>query len=253
MDIGKSFTYITEDEKWVSKLGVGALISMIPFVNFALFGYQVQIARNVWQGEERPLPTWDEFGKLFMDGLRFMTAMIVYMLPVFLIYSVIMGAAFIFAFSADAAAYDPSSSGSIDPFMGIPFALMMLSMICIMPYSFVLYGLVPLFLIQIARRNSVKACFDFREMWALLKAQPVNYIIMIAILFGLYIVVSVALMPFYVVSFLIPCIGFLIMMLAYGVILMLLSVVSGHLEGQFILEGEEPNLLNGSGIEKQPI
>lgn len=251
MDIGKSFTYITEDEKWVSKLGVGALISMIPFANFALFGYQVQIARNVWHGEERPLPTWDEFGKLFIDGLRFIAAMIVYMLPVFLIYSVIMGAAFIFAFSADAAAYDPSSSGSIDPFMGIPFALMMLSMMCMVPYSFLLYGMVPLFLIQIARRNSVKSCFDFREMWALLKAQPVNYIIMIAILFGLFFVTYVALIPFYFISFLIPCIGFLIMMLAYGGILMLLSVVAGHLEGQFILEGEDP--LSLSGIKKQPI
>lgn len=244
MDIGKAFAYITEDEKWVSKLGIGAVISAIPFVNFAIFGYQVQIARNVRQGEKRPLPNWDEFGKLFLDGLRFFAAMFIYLLPVFLIYSVIMGAVFIFAFAADPATYDPSSSGGMDPFLGLPFMMMGLSMMCIMPYSFLIYGLIPMFVIQIARRGSVKACFDFREMWALLRAQPVNYLIILAILFGLYMVISMALMPFYIISFLIPCIGFLVMMFAYGVIFTLISVVSGHLEGQFILEGDGSSKLN---------
>lgn len=251
MDIGKAFTFIAEDEKWVSKLGIGTVISAIPFVNFAIFGYQVQIARNVWQGEKRPLPTWNEFGKMFLDGLRFIAALFVYLLPVFLIYAVIMGAVFAFALSADTATYDPGSGGSMDPFFGLPFMIMGLSMMCIMPYTFLIYGLAPMFLIQIARRGSVKACFDFREMWALLRAQPVNYLIILAILFGLYMVISMALMPFYMIAIFIPCIGFVVMMLAYGVIFTLVSVVAGHLEGQFILEGVDSISLGG--IEKDPI
>lgn len=251
MDIGKAFTYISEDEKWMSKLGVGAVISAIPFVNIAIFGYQVHIARNVWHGEKRPLPTWDEFGKMFLDGLRFMVAMFIYLLPVFFIYFIVMGATFAFAFSADPATYDPSSSGSMDPFFGLPFMVMGLSMLCIMPYSFLIYALVPMLLIQIARRGSIKACFDIREMWTLLRAQPVNYLIILAILFGLYMVISMALMPFYIISFLIPCIGFLVMMFAYGVIFTLISVVAGQLEGQFILEGDDSISLDS--IEKAPI
>lgn len=251
MDIGKAFTYITEDEKWVSKLGIGAVLSVIPFINFAVFGYHAQIARNVWHGEKRPLPTWDEFGKFFIDGLRFIAVSIIYMLPVFLVYGIITGVMVAFAFSADPATYDPNSSGSMDPFFGIPFVLMSFSMMCIMPYTFLLYAMYPMFLIQIARRDSVKSCFDFREMWTLLRAQPVNYLIILAILFGLSMVISMVLMPFYFIAFLIPCIGFLVMMFAYGVMLTLISVVAGHLEGQFILEGDDSIAL--SGIEKEPI
>ncbi len=108
-----------------------------------------------------------------------------------------------------------------------------------------------MFFIQIARRGSVKSCFDFREMWALLRAQPANYLILIAITFGLYMVISMALMPVYFVAIFIPCIGMIITMLLSGAITILVGAVSGHLQGQFILEGDDPLAL--SGIEKEPI
>ena len=250
MDIGKAFTYITEDEKWVSKLGIGALLGMVPIVNLSVFGYHAQIARNVWHGEERPLPTWDDFGKFFVDGLRFMAAMIVYMLPVFLVYGIIMAATFAFAVSADSATYTHSSS-SLDPSSGVLILMMSLSMMCIMPYTILLYVLYPMFFIQIARRESVKSCFNFKEMWALFRAQPVNYLIVLAISFGLYMVISMVLMPVYLISILIPCIGFIVAMLVSGAVIILVSAVSGHLEGQFILAGEDPIAL--SAQEKEPM
>jgi hypothetical protein len=248
MDIGKAFTYITEDENWVSKLGIGALLGMVPIVNFSVVGYQVQIARNVWQEKERPLPAWDDFGKFFVDGLRFTAIMIIYMLPVFIIYGVIMGTVFASALSTDPTTFDPSS-GSFDPSSGLPFVMIGLSMMCIMPYSFLIYALYPMFFIQIARRQSVKSCFDFKEMWALFRAQPVNYLIVMAITFGLYMVISIALMPIYFIGILIPCFGFIITMLASGAVIVLVSAVSGHLEGQFILEGDNLTPLNNKEID----
>lgn len=250
MDIGKSFAYIAEDEKWLEKIGVGALIGMVPIVNFAAFGYQVQIARNVWHGEERPLPTWDDFSKFLVDGLRIVAAMLVYMLPMFLIYGILMGGIFAFAFSMDPAAYDPSQGGG-DPFAGMMIVMISLSMMCIMPYILLIWVLYPMFFIQVARHGSVKSCFDFREMWSLLRVQPVNYLIVIAITFGLYMVISMALMPVYLVAAFIPCIGFIITMMISGAITILVGAVAGHLEGQFILKGDDPIAL--SGIEKEPI
>lgn len=250
MDIGQSFAYITEDEKWVQKLGVGALIGIIPIANFAAFGYQVQIARNVWRGEERPLPTWDDFSKFFVDGLRIIAAMFVYMLPLFLVYGLIMGGIFTYAFTVDPAVMN-SSSGSTDPFFGTMMIVMSLSMLCIMPYILLIWILYPMFFMQIARRGSVKACFDIREMWTLVRAQPVNYLIVIAITFGLYMVISMVLTPVYIVAMFIPCIGFIFTMMLSGMITILVGAVSGHLEGQFILLGDDLTALRG--IEKEPI
>lgn len=249
MDIGQSFAYIAEDEKWVQKLGVGALIGMIPIANFAALGYQIQISRNVWQGEERPLPTWDDFGKFFVDGLRIMAAMLVYMLPLFLIYGLIMGGIFAYAFTADPATFN--SSGAGDPFFGSMMIMMSLSMLCITPYMLLIWILYPMFFIQIARRGSVKACFDFREMWSLLRTQPVNYLIVVAIMFGLYMVLSMVLTPVYIVAIFIPCIGFIFTMILSGGVMILVGAVAGHLEGQFILQGVDPTAL--SGIEKEPM
>jgi hypothetical protein len=237
MDIGKAFTYITEDEKWVEKLGVGALISFIPFANFAVFGYQVQIARNVWRGEKRPLPTWDEFGKLFVDGLRIMGAMMVYMLPMILIYSVMMIGIVAFSIMAESGAYAPTAGGN-DEFMGMMIFIMSSSMLCLMPYILLVWLLYPLFFIQIARHGSIKSCFALRDMWATLIAQPANYLLIVGVIFGIYIAISIVTMPIYLVAMFIPCIGFLIVMLITGGMTILVGAVSGHLEGQFMLEGD---------------
>lgn len=234
MDVGKSFSYISEDDQWVKKLGIGALIGMIPILNFAAMGYQVQIARNVVQGEERPLPAWDEFGQIFMDGLRVVAAMMLYVLPLMLIYGCLAGAVVAFSLSLDSGALDPAAMTG-ETFPAVIITMFSLSMLCLMPYSLILWGLYPLFFIQIARRESVKACFDFREMIALLRSQPVDYLIVLAITFGLYMAVGLVLTPIFLVAAFIPCIGFLITMLLSGAVTMLVGAVAGHLEGQFIM------------------
>jgi len=42
MDIAKSLTYITEDERWISKLGIALVMSILSFLIvpiFLLYGY----------------------------------------------------------------------------------------------------------------------------------------------------------------------------------------------------------------------
>jgi MFS family permease len=90
MDIGKSFTFVFEDEEWVSKLLIAAVISLItPFLlgipYLLLGGYTVQLVRNVRRGEARPLPTWDNLGDKFREGLLLFIAVLVYSLPILII------------------------------------------------------------------------------------------------------------------------------------------------------------------------
>jgi hypothetical protein len=86
MDIGRAFGYVFEDERWISKLLLGAVITLIPiFGVLALSGYVVAVARNVLAGRERPLPEWDDLGQNFADGLMVWLANLVYSIPLIIL------------------------------------------------------------------------------------------------------------------------------------------------------------------------
>ena len=230
MDFEKAFTYISEDEAWLKKLLVGAILGAVPFVNFAIFGYQAQIARNVAAGEKRPLPDWGDFGQFFMDGLRLMGAFFVYSLPMILLVFIAAGSMIIFAGSANQGydAYGDPASPAFFLIFGLMFA-------CLMPYMFLLYALWPMFGIQIAREGTIGSCFRLSEMWRLIRAQIVNYLLILALLFGLYMVMTFIMLPAYLLMF-IPCLGYIAYMVIYGGMMMLVMLVIGHLQGQFISE-----------------
>ena len=238
MDIGKAFGFIGEDENWVNKLGLGAIFAAIPFINFAVFGYQIQVARNVAAGEERPLPTWDDFGKYFLDGLRMIVPVVVLLLPIICLYFAAFIGFFAYIESGDPAVMANRYSGS-EPPMEI-FAMMAIMFTCVMPYSLFTYFVMPMFGIQIARKGTVASCFQVSEMWQLFRSQVGNYILIVLIMFGLYIGAAFVIMPVGLVLSFIPCIGTILYMFLYGAIILLTMVVTGHMQGQFIKASETP-------------
>ncbi|MFO7682373.1 MAG: hypothetical protein R6X34_20220, partial [Chloroflexota bacterium] len=61
MDIAKGLTYVTQDERWVTKLLIALVVTFFSFLFFPIFfliGYAVAITRNVKDGVEKPLPEW---------------------------------------------------------------------------------------------------------------------------------------------------------------------------------------------------
>jgi hypothetical protein len=97
MDIGKSFTFVFEDEEWITKiliaagiLLVGTLffwVLLIPLiVAYALVaGYSVEITRRVIRGDLQVLPDWDNWGEYLADGLKAFVIVIVYALPAIIV------------------------------------------------------------------------------------------------------------------------------------------------------------------------
>ena len=86
MDIGKAFSYVFDDERWVTKVLLGGLIMLVPILNFATFGYMLKTARNVAYGNPQPLPEWnDDFGDTFMRGLYAIVINLVYFIPYILV------------------------------------------------------------------------------------------------------------------------------------------------------------------------
>jgi hypothetical protein len=161
MDIGKAFSYIFEDERWISKVLIGGLVLLVPILNFAVFGYVLKIAQNVAQGNPRPLPEWGgELGDHFMRGLYWVVIQLVYLLPAILLY-VLFACVLV---GVGSAASDRSDGGA-----GALGALG----VCLLPLIFLvaLAGAVLAYagIARFAATNALSEAFKFAEVVALVR------------------------------------------------------------------------------------
>jgi len=166
MDIGRSFTYMFEDQDWIKKILIGGVLLFIPIVNFVVIGYFMEALRNTAEGRELPLPEWDDFGGKFMKGLMSAIAGFLYALPIMLLMGVILGVTAVIAGSLDSDAAETVSA--ICPLIGncLSFVYMILVML-----------ILPAGVIQYALTEQFGAFFRFGNMIAFIKANVGGYII----------------------------------------------------------------------------
>ncbi|HEX5692874.1 MAG TPA: DUF4013 domain-containing protein, partial [Roseiflexaceae bacterium] len=158
MDIGKAFSYVFEDERWISKVLIGGLILIVPILNFAAFGYLVKIAQNVAQRNPRPLPEWSgQLGDHFMRGLNVFVIYLVYLLPVFILEGL-----FFCVTGGLASRVDAGSDAS-----GAAFGLLG---VCLFPLilllALVLFVLIFAAIARYAATNTLSEAFKFGEIIA---------------------------------------------------------------------------------------
>ncbi len=128
MDLGRAFGFVTEDEQWLNVILIGGLLMIIPIVGqIALIGFMLETARNVAQGNPRPLPRWNNFGDKFMMGLYGLVISIFYALPIVLLAFIMV----CITLSGAAAATESEAAGGL-------FAVLAT---CLIPLM-ILFGLV---------------------------------------------------------------------------------------------------------------
>ena len=66
-----------QDKEWVKKIGLGGLIGLIPIFNLSLLGYLLEWILSSSE-EDAVLPEWNEWGKLFANGLIVFLIIIAY-------------------------------------------------------------------------------------------------------------------------------------------------------------------------------
>lgn len=86
MDFVRAIKFPLDDENWITKVVVGALLNLIPIFGI---GYTVGVARNVVHGKARPLPGTEDLGQVITDGIMASIAAVVYALPVLLVGCVV--------------------------------------------------------------------------------------------------------------------------------------------------------------------
>jgi hypothetical protein len=226
MDIGKSFSYPFEDKQWVSKVGLGAVISLVPILNFAMTGYMIQIVRNLMDNAEEPLPNWDDLGKKFMDGLMLVLAGFVYALPVIVLSCLPLSIITIPAIIASGNSDFQNVANTISGAGGVLLA----AMTCVfLVYGLVLSVIFPAIYVNYAREGTFASCFHLREVFNIIgkNAGPFFTAWGMSLVAGL--VVSVVISVFN----LIPCIGQIISFVLLLVAGVYLSMIYSHLFGQF--------------------
>ena len=86
MDFGLSFSFPFQDEEWVKKIVLTAVISLIPVIGqIALVGWMVELTRRVIRGDSEPMPDWEDFGEIIVLGLKMFVIGLVYALPILVI------------------------------------------------------------------------------------------------------------------------------------------------------------------------
>lgn len=96
MNIGKSFTYIFDDPRWVTKVLIGTAVLIISSLlssiligilgYFIVMGYALEVLRNVRRGDRTPLPEWkDRWGEWLVLGVKLTIALLVWALPAIVI------------------------------------------------------------------------------------------------------------------------------------------------------------------------
>jgi hypothetical protein len=218
MDVARAFTYITEDERWVGKIVIGAVISFFTFLLLPiplLAGWMVGITRNVMAGVERPLPEWDDFGTLFRDGLAVVVAQFVYTLPFWLLACIAFVATV--GLSGLSEVNEDMAAASMLATFGLVGCLALLFLLALLIIS-------PAIVIQYVRTNDFGACFRFGEVVGIARDNVGDILIAALTPF----VVSLVLSAFSAI----PVIGWCGGPLLSLVLAPYLLAVLGHLYGQ---------------------
>ncbi len=169
MDIGSSFTYMFEDENWLKKVLIGGVVAIIPIVNFAAYGYLIQVLRNTRDGQPQPLPEWDQFGQYFMDGLWLFLINLVYSIPLILL-------ACLGAVGATVAGNNSDAQGAVS---AITICLNCVSFL----WSLLIFIITPALWIRFAEVGEFMVGFRFGELFSIITANIGSYVIVLLLLF----------------------------------------------------------------------
>jgi hypothetical protein len=174
MNASKSFSYVFDDESWLSKILIGGVLSVIPIANFIPSGYTLELFRNVVNGSDSPLPEWSDLGQKFGQGLLLFVIGFIYNLPIFLLTSCVwMGVGFL----------DRGAQG--DDIRG--FASLVQWCLAT-PYGLLMAVVWPGVFSQFAISGDVASAFNFRQIVGMMRENLSDYAIVVLLTVALRII-----------------------------------------------------------------
>ncbi len=199
---------------WQSKFLIGAALSFASYIipllpSIVLLGYAAKIMRGIISDNaELALPEWDDWGDLLSRGAKVFGAMLVFMLPVFLLviggYIIMVVPILLSDISRE------SSYGTVSSEIGLQMLgmfggmfLFFFGFVLSLPVTFIL----PPAIAHVIAKNSFAAAFRIKEWWGILRANFWGFFTAIVVVSGVYIVTIMFVYIFYftiILCFLMP-------------------------------------------------
>lgn len=224
IDIGRAVQHPTQDQNWPSKLGIGALIALVPILNFALSGYAIEHLKNTSNGSDTPLPTWDNLGEKFMDGLKLFVITFILALPLFVVGCIATVASGGLAALAEGG--EALEGAAVAGAGAIAFAVGCLALI----YSLLLAYLSPAIYIQYTKTKDIGASLRIGELLNIARVNSGDYLMIFVVLIGIAIILSVIVGALNII----PCLGQILSLVIALLAAPYIVVLLGHLCGQYV-------------------
>ena len=208
MDVGKSVGYVFEDQKWTNKLLIGMLVSIVPIVNFALFGWVIDIMRNVSQRQPNPCRSGTTLATSSSRAPSCLSWALIYSLPALLITC----PAIFLPFTRG----DFSREGQ-QALAGMIAGTSLLLVCAISIYALLISFLMPAIFLNFARKGTFAACFEFGEIWRIMSKNLGEYIVAWLIIIVVGIAASFLIGIVGGVLAFIPCCGWILAWILFGV------------------------------------
>jgi Protein of unknown function (DUF4013) len=169
LDFGYGLSFFFRDPQWVSKLAVLSLVSLLSCVLVGLplvQGYFFRLRQRSARADEPVLPPWEDFGGLFVDGLRMM------FLPVLALWPLVI--LLLAALIANAAV-----NGDRDPKDGFGLLVQLIWVFSVLGSSLVALVYMPAVRARVATTNRVATAFELRANLAFIRRNAANYVLSI--------------------------------------------------------------------------
>jgi len=187
ISVADTLAFPFRSPRWGSKLLIAALLSIAGLFTFfitSLFlnGYFVRLMRQVIQEGDQPrLPEWDDWGKLFVDGLKITVAGLIFSLPIFIVFGIGYASYFVPLMLGTASRSEETMLTLMMLGMGSGWCLFGIGMLLTLLWAF----LIPPALAQLVKEDSFAGAFHFRSWWAVLRSGFWGFVASVVVLFGM--------------------------------------------------------------------
>lgn len=224
MNIEKSITYVFEDQEWVSKTLLAAIISNVPILNLAWVGYMMEIIRSVSDRDPDPLPDWSRLGQNFINGLLLMLAALIYSLPLLVTA--------VFPFLGLLLGFIPAEQNLQEYAAGVFGIALFILVCCIMVYAILLSLYFPGVMINYARKGKFGACFQGREIFDIIFGNAGEYLLALGVSIAASIGIGILISVISLLLVWIVCIGWILLFVVGAVANVWIGTIFAHLAGQ---------------------
>ena len=187
--VGESFEYAKEAvvgkwNKWVM------LIIATILIGLPLAGYCLKVLRG-----EKPAPEVNDWGTLFIDGIKIFIIMLIYMIPAMIVLFVVVGVSALGAMRGNPTAAMAAIGGML-------IGLLLFAVIALITAIFAIIGAV-----RFARTGNMGEAFNFSEILGTIgKIGWLPYIIALVVLVVVQIIIGIVVS----IIMMIPYLGFII-------------------------------------------